>query len=51
MSNINSLSLSALIEALSIEMRDAGAESAEISFDNYKYLVHVTIKVSELDNN
>lgn len=51
MSNTKSPTLSALIEALSEDMRDTGAASVEISFDNYKNMVHVTITVSELDNN
>ena len=50
MSNTKSTTLSALIEALSDDMRDTGAASAELSFDNYKHMVHVTIKVSELNN-
>ena len=51
MSNTNSMALTTLIEALSEDMRSTGAASAELSFDNYKHMVHVTIKVSELDNN
>lgn len=51
MSNTKSTTLSALIEALSEDMRVTGAAAAELSFDNLKYMVHVTIKVSELDNN
>lgn len=50
MSKSESIALSTLIEALSDDMRDTGAASAEISFDNYKHMVHVTIKVSELNN-
>ena len=45
------MALTTLIEALSDDMRDTGAASAELSFDNLKYMVHVTIKVSELNNN
>lgn len=51
MSNSKSATLSALLEALSEDMRSTGAASVELSFDNYKHMVHVTIKVSELDNN
>lgn len=51
MSNTKNPTLNALVEALSEDMRDTGAASAELSFDNDKHMVHVTIKVSELDYN
>lgn len=50
MSKTESPTLSALIEALSEDMRNTGASSAELSFDNYKHMVRVTIKVKELYN-
>lgn len=50
MSNTKSPTLSAIIEALSEDMRDIGASTSELSFDNYKHMVRVTIKVKELYN-
>jgi len=46
----NDVGLMALAAALADEMRLFGAESAELSSDNLKLGVRVTIKVSELNN-
>lgn len=50
MSNTEEMTLSTLIEALVADMRDTWATAAELSFDNKRFKVRVTVKVSELNN-